>query len=82
MEAGIGSSPAEVEAIVARIFQRYLDPAPQGCWLDHFDATGTMIADKIPTSSLYHVFLAFAELLRVSRGRSEGPMISKLDDGE
>lgn len=51
--------------IVANLLDRYLDKPAPGCWVDHLDAQGAVIADKIPASTLYHVFLAFSELLRL-----------------
>jgi mannose/cellobiose epimerase-like protein (N-acyl-D-glucosamine 2-epimerase family) len=47
------------------LLDRYLSHAPRGTWIDHFAADGTPLADTIPASTLYHVFLAFAEMLRV-----------------
>jgi mannose/cellobiose epimerase-like protein (N-acyl-D-glucosamine 2-epimerase family) len=46
------------------LLERYLEPAPAACWIDAFDAEGAPKAEAIPTSTLYHVFLAFAEALR------------------
>ena len=43
----------------------YLDIEPRGIWIDHFDRDGTSLVTTAPTSTLYHVFLAFAEILRV-----------------
>jgi mannose/cellobiose epimerase-like protein (N-acyl-D-glucosamine 2-epimerase family) len=47
----------------AVLFQRYLDPAPVGGWIDAFDAAGAPCAATIPASTLYHLFLAFAEMI-------------------
>jgi len=48
------------------LLERYLAHRPQGTWIDAFDAGGRPIVKTIPASTLYHVFLAFAEVLRVS----------------
>jgi len=48
------------------ILQRYLAVKPAGTWIDLFDENGAPRIDTIPTSTLYHVFLAFAETLRVA----------------
>jgi mannose-6-phosphate isomerase len=56
---------AAIERTVANIFTLYLDPAPQGCWRDRLDANDTVMDEPIPASTLYHLFLAFAELLRL-----------------
>lgn len=47
------------------LLDAYLLPALPGRWFDNLNEAGTSVADKIPTSSLYHLFLAFAEALRV-----------------
>ena len=47
------------------LLDRHLAWAPAGTWMDQFDAEGRAIADHIPASILYHVLLAFAELLRL-----------------
>lgn len=57
---------ADLEQSGALLLDTYLEPAARGCWIDHFDAEGRPRADKIPASSLYHLFLAFAETLRIA----------------
>jgi N-acylglucosamine 2-epimerase/mannose-6-phosphate isomerase len=47
------------------LLKSYLGPALKGRWLDVLDENLNPIADKIPASSLYHLFLAFAEALRI-----------------
>jgi N-acylglucosamine 2-epimerase/mannose-6-phosphate isomerase len=37
-----------------------------GGWLDAFDQAGKATAKAMPTSTFYHLFLAFAEVLRVA----------------
>ncbi len=56
---------AAIEQTVANIFDLYLDPAPAGCWRDKLDAQGAVVDEPVPASTLYHLFLAFAELLRL-----------------
>ena len=51
------------------LLDRYLAHSPRGTWIDAFDADGKPVVDTIPASTLYHVFLAFAEVLRVSDAR-------------
>jgi len=63
----LGEPAAErVGLIVQALFDRFFaaGPAP-GTWMDHFDAQGVGIADKVPASSLYHITLAFLEALRL-----------------
>lgn len=47
------------------LLDRHLAWKPAGTWMDCFDAEGRPVADHIPASILYHVLLAFAELLRL-----------------
>lgn len=54
---------------VGLLMDRYLAHTPRGAWIDAFDAEGNSIVKTIPASTLYHVFLAFAEVLRVSDER-------------
>jgi mannose/cellobiose epimerase-like protein (N-acyl-D-glucosamine 2-epimerase family) len=63
--SGTADRPA-IEDVVALIFGRYLDPAPLGAWRDRLGAGDAVLDDHIPASSLYHLFLAFAELLRLA----------------
>jgi N-acylglucosamine 2-epimerase/mannose-6-phosphate isomerase len=59
--------------IVEAIFTYFLRPGPVGgTWIDHFDADWRPIVEKVPASSLYHLSLAFFELLRL-RDRLESP---------
>lgn len=61
---GLDPWPA-VEGSARLLLDRYLGPAPRGMWIDSFDAQGAPDAATIPTSTLYHLFLAFAEALRI-----------------
>ena len=54
-----------VEQGIDQLFQYYLDTTPAGTWIEHRTATLAPKADKIPTSSFYHIVLAFAEVLRL-----------------
>ena len=47
------------------LLDQYLAVTPRGSWMDAFDAEGRSTASAVPTSTLYHVFLAFAEVLRL-----------------
>ncbi|HWA00026.1 MAG TPA: AGE family epimerase/isomerase [Caulobacterales bacterium] len=55
----------EVGSSARLLLDRYLAVEPRGSWMDSFDAQGRPIATAAPTSTLYHVFLAFAEVLRL-----------------
>lgn len=48
------------------LLSRYLAREPRGTWMDAFDEHGKNAAHVVPASTLYHVFLAFAEVLRIA----------------
>ncbi len=58
----------DVEPIIRQtmkvLFGRYLATDRPGLWCDAFDDAGRPTATNVPTSTLYHIFGAFAELLR------------------
>lgn len=58
-----------IEGSVDLLFARYLDPAPRGCWIDAYDADGRAVSTSIPASTLYHLFLAFSEMMRADGAR-------------
>lgn len=61
-----GRDPSAPVAQATRLLlDRYFDVPVRGGWMDRFDADGQGIAKDMPTSTFYHVFLAFAELLRL-----------------
>lgn len=62
-----GVDPAPViDPTVELLLQRYLSQDPPGTWIDAFDGDGRPLSSTVPASTLYHVFLAFAEVLRIS----------------
>lgn len=56
-----------VMTVLSVLLDRYLAIAPRGCWIDHLDGTGRPCVSAIPASTLYHIFLATAELMRLER---------------
>ncbi len=56
---------AAADDAVRLLFARHLNVAPRGLWVDLFDANGAPVSKTVPASTLYHVFLAFSEHLRV-----------------
>lgn len=61
-----GTDPRGPLADATRVLlDHYLDRRPEGTWTDRFDAAGRATAETVPASTFYHLFLAFAELLRV-----------------
>ncbi len=71
-EEGDPAARAEVRRLCDGLFTHYLATAPSGLWQDQVDETGRGLARDVPASTLYHLFLGFAELLRVA-GAAEVP---------
>ena len=62
-----GVDPARViDEAGGLLLSRYLTRDPMGTWMDAFDANGHDAARVVPASTLYHIFLAFAEVLRIA----------------
>ena len=56
-----------VESSCDALFSHHLGSlAPYGMWIDAFDAQRQPTSSKIPSSTLYHVWLAFTEVLRLA----------------
>ncbi len=62
----------QIGAAATALLDRYLAPAPPGAWIDALDEDGAVLARDIPASTLYHLVLAFTELLRLE-GALETP---------
>jgi mannose/cellobiose epimerase-like protein (N-acyl-D-glucosamine 2-epimerase family) len=62
---GCVTHAATITRTLGNILDLYLEPAPRGCWRDQVDAGGRPLDQPIPASTLYHLFLAFAELFRL-----------------
>lgn len=61
-----GRDPHAPVASAARVLlDRYLAENPRGSWIDQLSADGAPLIRKAPTSTFYHLFLAFAETLRL-----------------
>lgn len=48
------------------LLDRYFARTPRGTWHDTLEADGRMRVGTVPTSSFYHVFLSFSEVLRIA----------------
>ena len=53
---------AHAGALVARLLEGFLDPAPPGGWIDRIDTSGKSLSPDIPASSLYHLAGAAAAI--------------------
>lgn len=69
-----GHDPVPAVTSACRVLlDRYLGVEPRGAWIDVFDREGRPMTQVVPASTLYHVFLAFAELLRMEPKLSGEP---------
>ena len=65
-------SAAEAAARAALGFlDSYLATEVAGLWMDQFDADGRGVTDYVPASTLYHVVVAFRELMLFAEGLQE-----------
>ena len=62
--------PDAAYAAAERFCDAYLATATPGLWVDQFGADGASAARTVKASSLYHITLAFLEVLRMDRGAS------------
>ena len=60
---------AGIDALLRGMFAGFVS-FDHALWQDQLDGAGRMIAPAIPASSLYHLFLAMAETLRVMPNRA------------
>lgn len=56
-----------LEELLDRLFALYLSVSP-GNWQEHLDKQGQSFSKTTPATSLYHLFLALTEVLRVRDG--------------
>lgn len=54
------SGLAPAERIIERIFDTYLADAPEGLWMDEYDAIGEPLSREVPASMLYHMLSVFS----------------------
>lgn len=79
-EIGGGDARAMVESSAQLLLKRYLSPTtniniPRGGWIDAFDGAGRPIATAMPASTLYHLFVAFSEVLRIRESFQQSPRL-------
>jgi mannose-6-phosphate isomerase len=63
-EAGDADAGHAVIACFDRLWALHIEGVVEGGWLDCRDGTGKVMSTDIPASTGYHIFLAFAELIR------------------
>ncbi|WP_271301156.1 AGE family epimerase/isomerase [Sphingomonas sp. CV7422] len=62
----VPTAVSRIAAITDAVFATFLDRPVIGAWTDWVDAAGRPMVQSIPASSLYHLFLAFSEVLERS----------------
>ena len=60
------NEPDDAARVACRVLDTYLATDPVGLWIDQFDGSGRACAANVPASTLYHLVVAFEELLRVA----------------
>jgi mannose/cellobiose epimerase-like protein (N-acyl-D-glucosamine 2-epimerase family) len=65
----VGASEAAAD-VALKVLDSYLATDVPGLWMDQFDASGRGMTDAAPASSLYHVVVAFRELMVFAEGVS------------
>jgi mannose/cellobiose epimerase-like protein (N-acyl-D-glucosamine 2-epimerase family) len=65
--AGDTAAPGRLEDLLERLFDCHL-VGDTGVWREHLRRDGTPLRDTVPATSLYHLFLALTEVLRVRDG--------------
>lgn len=56
---------APVAQSLRLLFDRYFAGSAPGAWVDQFDAEGKPMTQAVPASIVYHLLLAFSEVLRL-----------------
>jgi mannose-6-phosphate isomerase len=56
-----------VPLVVDNLMRRFFHGCVAGGWIDQFDELGRPTADRMPTSSFYHVMMGYAELDKLAR---------------
>jgi N-acylglucosamine 2-epimerase/mannose-6-phosphate isomerase len=64
---------ARIAEITAQLLDRHLAVEPRGLWQDKLGPGFAPLASEAPASMLYHLVLAFAELLRLEPMLSQAP---------
>ena len=62
-----------IAEITDQLLDRYLGVQPAGLWQDRFGPGYQPMAPDVPTSTFYHLLLAFTELLRLEPQLSKAP---------
>jgi mannose/cellobiose epimerase-like protein (N-acyl-D-glucosamine 2-epimerase family) len=74
VEGEIGRKGCDEKAVrcMERLMNVFVGRPVAGGWIDHVDATGGPIVTMMPASTLYHLFVAVTEAVRVTSISSRG----------
>jgi mannose/cellobiose epimerase-like protein (N-acyl-D-glucosamine 2-epimerase family) len=64
-EQGRADAGDAIANIVDNLLERFVARNVAGTWTEHLSPDGAPKGDRIPSSTLYHIVLAFSELERV-----------------
>ena len=70
-----GGEADKAAAATEAFLDTYLATAVPGLWMDQFDDQGRGVTPQVPASTLYHVVVAFRELILMA-GRQAGSAAS------
>ncbi|MFN0264915.1 AGE family epimerase/isomerase [Tepidamorphus sp. 3E244] len=65
-----GAGQNAAEHFAARLLEGFIDPAPDGGWIDRIDASGKPLSADMPASSLYHLSGAVNAVLTPETSRT------------
>jgi len=65
MLLGDGQAAARAIETFDRMWARHVEPAPEGGWLDKYDASGAPVVSDMTAATGYHIYVAIAEMERV-----------------
>ena len=54
-----------IAQVTSNLLDYYLDTTPRGFWVDQLDEKHNAASEHTPSSTFYHIFLAFSELVRL-----------------
>jgi mannose/cellobiose epimerase-like protein (N-acyl-D-glucosamine 2-epimerase family) len=55
----------QITQLLTNLLQFFLSRDPAGTWIEHLTPDDKPKGNRIPSSTLYHLFMAFAELDRL-----------------
>jgi mannose/cellobiose epimerase-like protein (N-acyl-D-glucosamine 2-epimerase family) len=64
----LSGAEAQVQRSASAVLDHHLDGVVKGGWIDQFDAGGAAVSDRVPASTLYHVFGSLAECVPALSG--------------